>query len=248
MPIWDHGIWLLIAAGLTVTVAAIIQGSTGFGFALLVAPVLLLMDPAFVPGTVMLLGTLVTLFAAIRELHLVDKKRLAVGLLGRLPGAAIGGFIAAVLAPGYFGILFALLIFIALALSVFGPRIEPSLPNIGLAGFVSGVMGTVTSVGSPPMAIALQNAPGPEMRATASAFLLFGAVISMVALSLFGAFDVDDILRCLVLVPFAAVGFYFSRYVISHRRMDRYLRPIVLLLCLAMSVLLLIRSLLSLLS
>jgi len=248
VPVWDHGIWLLIAAGLTVTMAAIIQGSTGVGFGLLAAPVLVLMDPAFVPGAVMLLGTLVTLFSAIRELRRVDRKHLAVGLLGRLPGAAIGGFIAASLAPAYFGILFALLMFMALALSVLGPRIEPSLPNIGLAGFVSGVMGTVTSVGSPPMAIALQNAPGPEMRATASAFLLFGALISMLALSLFGAFGVDDILRCLVLVPFAALGFFLSRYVISHRSMDRYLRPFVLLLCLAMSTLLLIRSLLSLLS
>lgn len=241
---WEYSFWQFVAAGFTIAVAAIIQGSTGFGFALLAAPVLLLIDPAFVPGAVMLLGALVTFLAAIRELHRVDRKRLVVGLLGRLPGAVIGGAVAAVLAPAYFGLLFALLISIGLAMSVFGPRIEPSLPNIGVAGFFSGVMGTITAVGSPPIAIALQHAPGSEMRATASAFLLFGAMISITSLSFFGVFGIGDILRCLVLLPFAAVGFYLSRYVITLQRFDRYLRPLVLLLCLLTTVLLLIRSLL----
>ena len=247
MPLWDHGIWALLAAGTTVTAAALVQGSTGVGFALVAAPVLVLMDPAFVPGAVMLLGISVTLLAAMRELRSVDRRRLAVGLLGRLPGAAIGGFVAASLAPAYFGIVFALLMFLALALSVFGPRIEPSSRNVGIAGFASGLMGTVTSVGSPPMAIAMQHAPGTEMRATVSAFLLIGAVMSVGFLSLFGAFGVDDVLRAVVLVPFAGLGFHLSRHVISWRGMDRHLRPLVLLLCLLTSVILLIRSSLTLL-
>ena len=108
-------------------------------------------------------------------------------------------------------------------------------------------MGTVTSVGSPPMAIAMQHAPGAQMRATVSAFLLIGAVMSVGFLSLFGAFGVGDVLRALVLVPFAGLGFHLSRYVVSRRELDRYLRPLVLLLCLLASVFLLVRSSLTLL-
>lgn len=243
----DPSLWLLFSAALAITFAAIVQATTGIGFGLIAAPALLFVDPSLVPGTVILVGALVSLLAAIRELPRVNMRFLLVGLAGRLPGAIAAGFIAAMLSPAYFGIVFGMLILITLVLSVFGGTVRPTLPIVGLAGVLSGFMGTLTSAGAPPMALALQHVKGPEMRATMSAFLLFGAIISMLALAMFGRFGRTDMLHAIILVPFVILGFYLSKFIIYLPGTDRYLRWAVLGLCCCASVVLIVKSVIELL-
>lgn len=227
---------------IAITLAGLLQATTGIGYGLIAGPALVLVDPSFVPSAILFAGLSVTALAAIRELPQVNRKLLVAGVSGRVPGALIGAFLASSLAPAWFGVAFGGLILLAVLISVSSWRVAATPRTVGTAGAISGVMGTLTGVGAPPMAIVMQNQPGPEMRATLSAFLMFGAVLSILALALFGRFGWGDVLRGLILMPFCVLGFWLSGPLIALKSLQRLLRPLVLGVCTAMSFLLLWRS------
>lgn len=231
---------------LAITLAGILQGTTGIGYGLIAGPVLVLVEPSFVPGAVLVTGLCVTLLATLRERSKVNRSLLVSGIVGRAPGAVIGASLTAFLTPAWFGIAFGTLVLLAVFISVAAPRFKATSGSVIGAGVVSGVMGTITGVGAPPLAIVLQNQPGAEMRATLSAFLLFGAVLSILALVAFGRFGLTDLAHSVVLVPFCLLGFWLSGPLIALKALQAYLRPAVLAVCTCMSLLLLIRSFISL--
>ncbi len=52
-----------------------------------------------------------------------------------------------------------------------------------LAGAASGVLGTATAIGGPPMALVWQRNTGARLRGTMSGFFLVGSVMSIAALA-----------------------------------------------------------------
>ena len=75
---------LAIAAG------AFVQGTTGMGIAVVAAPVLVLVDPVYVPAPVLLVGLLTAAGAVLRERHELDSSAISWPLAGIIPGAALG--------------------------------------------------------------------------------------------------------------------------------------------------------------
>lgn len=233
----------IFAAGfLAVICAAIVQSSTGIGFGLIAAPVLLLIDPKFVPGTVIFLGVMVSFLSAARDVRHIKGAFVAAGLAGRIPAALLAASLLASLSPTLFQIVFACLVLLAVALSVFGPAISPSVAGVTLAGLVSGFMGTLTSVGAPPFAIAMQTMPAHQLRATMNAVLLLGACVSIASLAVFGSFGWPEILRGLALIPAVLLGFYAARFIIADPRTAVWMRHTVLGLCVLASLALLLRA------
>jgi uncharacterized membrane protein YfcA len=237
---WTPGLYLACAT--VIVAAAILQSSAGLGFGLVAAPALVFIHPDLVPGGVIFLGTLVSALSTLRDFGDVRATYVAAGLAGRAPAALLAASIVAVASPAVFELAFALSILLAVLLSLVAPRFAPSVPRVALAGVVSGLMGTLTGVGAPPFAIALQNAPSAQLRATMNAVLLLGACISMAALAWFGAFGLSTILGSVALVPAALAGFWLARFVIRDPRTARVLRPLVLGVCAAASILLLFRA------
>lgn len=227
---------------MAITVAGLLQGTTGIGYGLIAGPVLVLLEPSFIPGAVLVTGLSVTALGAIREMPQVNRPYLVVGVVGRVPGALLAAAVAAYLTPVWFGIAFGAMILFAVLISITTPKLNASRRSVGVAGVVSGFMGTLTGVGAPPLAIVLQKQPGPEMRATMQAFLMIGAVLSILALALFERFGWRDVLRGLILVPFCVLGFWLSGPLIALKSFQRYLRPLVLGVCTAISLMLLWRS------
>ncbi|PWJ11166.1 sulfite exporter TauE/SafE family protein [Jannaschia seohaensis] len=234
------GIYLLTFA--TIMAAGVVQSSAGIGFGLVAAPALMFLNPALVPGGVIFLGILVSALSSLRDLRHVQRRYVVAGLAGRAPAALLAAFFVAGASAATFEALFALSILLAVGLSVLAPRFRPTVPRVAAAGIVSGLMGTLTGVGAPPFAIALQNAPSGELRATMNAVLMFGAILSIAALAAFGAFGWADILRGLSLIPAALAGFWLARFVIRDPRAAAWLRPAILTLCVASSVALLLRA------
>ncbi|OSP39984.1 hypothetical protein B7767_28705 [Streptomyces sp. 13-12-16] len=72
----------------------------------------------------------------------------------------------------YLALLIAGVVLTGVAVSAAGyvPRARRS--SVFLAGTASGLMGTATSIGGPPMAMVWQRLSGPRLRATMSAFFL----------------------------------------------------------------------------
>ena len=218
---------LILMGGLVLVLAGTVQGSTGFGFNLLAAPLLALIDPVFVPGPMLLVAMLTSLGAAIRERSLVDLRGLGFALSGRILFSVPAVLLLGVLTVGQFEIVFATLLLCAVWLSLAGWRIEPTSRNLFLAGSLSGFMGTLTSIGAPPMALVYQNATGPVMRATLSLFFVAGAAISLLTLWVFGHLGVSDVALAAVMLPFALTGLLLSTW--GRRLFDAgRVKPVVL--------------------
>jgi uncharacterized membrane protein YfcA len=87
------------------------------------------------------------------------------------------------------------------------------------AGALSGLSGTATSVGGPPVALALQHEPGIRLRATLGAFFFASSVVALASLAIFGALGWRDIVLGAVLVPAEVIGFAVSSHAV--RALDR---------------------------
>jgi uncharacterized membrane protein YfcA len=206
----------MLAVGAIVAAGAALQASVGIGFAVLAAPLLVILAPELVPGPMLLLGLLLAAMTTTREFRSVDMRQLSLAMTGRIAGTAAAGAVIALLPLSVFGSVFALLILAAVGLSMTRWHLLPTPRNLVAAGLLSGFMGTLTSVGSPPIGLVYQNAPGPKVRATISAFFVLGASFSLVTLALVGRFTAAQAATSVWLVPSVLLGFVVSRCFVRH--------------------------------
>ncbi len=235
--------WSVFAIAFVVIVlAAVAQASIGVGFGIVSAPILAILDPSLVPGPLLVLAVTTSAIVAVRDRRDFRFGNLGYALAGRIPASLLGGLTASLLSPRMFLLVFGVLVLMAVVLSLTGLRFAPTRRSLFGAGFASGYMGTITSVGTPPMAIVYQHSPGAEVRANMSAFLVVGGLVSILSLALFGAFTWGDLLLSLKLLPALLIGTWLSRPLT--RYMDGgWMRPAMLVLCAAAAALLLIRAL-----
>ena len=208
-------------------VGSTLQGSIGFGMGLLAAPILILLDPRFVPAPILLCTMVLTLLLAYRERHAIDVRGIRWALLGRIGGTVVAGGILAFVAADRLVLLFGFFILAAVAMSVSGLRFAPTGRTLVAAGVLSGLLGTIAAVGGPPLALLYQDAPGARIRSTISGFFLVGTIVSLVALWLVGRFGAGEFRLALIMLPGMLAGLALSRR--TARYVDRgYTRPAVL--------------------
>jgi uncharacterized membrane protein YfcA len=206
---------------------AVVQGSAGFGFALVAAPVLTLMSPDALPVTLLILALPLTAAMALRERWAIDRPGFAWITAGRVMGTAAGVAILVAIPPGSLQVLFGALIVLAATISALAPDFEAGSRTQLVAGVASGVMGTAAAVGGPALALVYRDRPGPELRSTLALSFLVGLVLSLAALGFAGRIEGRQALLSLVLLPALAGGLLVSRPL--SRRLDRrWLRPVVL--------------------
>lgn len=216
-----------LVAALAVMGGALIQATGGIGFAMFAAPIVAIVRPDLVPGPMILMGGLVSLLIAIREFRSIDYRIAAFAVAGRIPGSIVAGLAIGLAPRATFAIGFALLILAAVGLSLAGWRVRATPASLTVAGFGSGVMGTMTSVGAPPMGIVMQNLPASTLRATLAAFLVASAGVSLAVLAHAGRFGRHELEAGLALVVPMALGFAVSTPFV--RRVDaRRMRALVL--------------------
>lgn len=231
-----------IALVLLVTATgATLQGAIGFGLGLVAAPVLALVDPAFVPGPVLAIGIPLSLGVLLRERHLVDLPTLRWALVGRVAGTVVAAAVLVLVPAERLAVLFAVLVLVAVLLSAAGWHVEPSTPSLTAAGAASGFMGTATSIGGPPIALLFQRSRGAQLRTTVGVVLAFGAILSLASLAVVGQYRGHELVLSLLMAPGVALGFLLSRSL--HAVLDRgWIRPVVLVVAAASALVLLVRE------
>lgn len=208
IPLENEVIYLFMGA--LIGVSAFLQGVGGVGFTMFAAPVALVIAPELVPGPLLTLGGAVTLLTAVRERYRIVLPLSLSAIGGRAFGSMIAVVVLGSLKGGLLNLAFAGLILGAVLLSVSGWKVVSTRGNLGVAGLVSGVMGTLTSVGSPPLVIALQYNEPAMIRANVGAILAIGAWISIGLLAVTGHYGVHDLWLSALLLPFLVVGFVLS--------------------------------------
>lgn len=233
----------LAVAAIAVGIGALLQGSVGFGFGTFAAPLLAIVDRDLVPGPLLVLALVLTVLVAVRDRQSLDLHGVRWAVAGRLPGTALGVIAVASLPESGLTIMFGVLVILACALSLSGWHVRPTVPNLVVAGVASGIMGTATSIGGPPVAIVYQSSPGAQLRGTLAGFFVVGAAVSVAGLALAGELGGGELAGAAILLVPMLAGFAVStdaaRYIDAGRT-----RRAVLTLSVLSSLFLLARELL----
>ncbi len=203
---------IIAMALLAIFAAAFVQTSLGIGFGLTAGPLLALLDPQLVPAPVLFLSGVTAGLGAWNERINTVWKEVAVGLFGRIVGTtcALGVLLLFVDVIG-FELIFGILIAFAVILSSSGWRLRFNIGNLWSMAYISGFMGTITSVGAPPLALIYQNHNPAVARPTLATFFTFGCVVSFGGLCLIGRVDWHDMLFIVTMAPAMFMGIFVAR-------------------------------------
>lgn len=234
--------WLAAICIVMVLIGSLLQASIGIGVGLVSAPVLGIIDPDFLPTGIIIGVIPLGIGVAMREREHIDSTGMSYAVAGRIPGSLIGGWIAANSSHRVIALIVGCAVLIAVFGSLTGIRFSPTNRNLLIAGTASGFAGTATGIGGPPMAITYQHSDPGVMRATLASFFVFGAVVSIIVLSINGVLGERQLQLAFLLVPGVLAGLWISRYTVGHLPAER-LRPIVLVVCSISAIVLLLQEL-----
>jgi len=200
----------LVLAAAIAGLGATVQGSVGFGMALLSAPLLTLIDRRLVPGPLMVAALALTLMVAWRDRRSVDVRGVKWALIGRVPGTVAGALTLSLLPLHTLTLVFGGVVVLAVLMLACGVPLSPRVPTLLGAGLLSGFMGTTSAIGGPPVAMVYQHEKGRAVRGTLAGYFVFGACMSIAALAIVGRFGLRELGWALWLLPGVLVGFAVS--------------------------------------
>lgn len=196
-------------AVLVVAVTAAVHGAVGFGMNLLAIPVLVVLEPAFVPAPAVAAGLVLSVLVAARERTPWDR-RLGWAVAGLFPGTAVALLVLAAVSTDDLAAPLGGLVLLAVLLSAVRLRLRPTPPALVTAGVASGFLSTAGSIGGPPMALVYADSAGPAVRTNLSSFFVVTAVVSLGALGATGHVGERELALSAALLPGVVVGFLAS--------------------------------------
>ncbi len=232
---------VLLLAGAAVLVGAVIQGAVGLGVALIAAPVVTLLDPTLMPGSLLVVGFALPLLSLISEHHDIDR-RVGWVLFGRVLGTAPGVLVVAWLSAQQLAVGVAVLTLLAVGLTVRAVQIAPTPTSLTAAGVFSAVGATAAAIGGPPLALVYQRADAATLRSTLALVFTLGSLLSLVALAVAGELDGREVWAGVAMLPFFLVGFLLSLRLRRHLAGARF-RAAVLIVVTCSALVLLVRNL-----
>lgn len=198
--------------------AAFIQGATGMGFALIVAPVFGLFYPEFLPSGLLILMLPLNMLILWRDRIAIDWRGTGWITFGRFWGTFGGLWVLSVLtAPQLTFTVGALTVAAALA-ALLAPRFDPTRGGALGAGVITGITETATGIGGPPLALLYQHAPAAVIRATLATCFFVGGVISLAFLAMLDRVAWTDLGYAAALTPGVLLGVVLSKVI--HSRID----------------------------
>lgn len=196
---------------LTVLLAGVVRGFTGFGSALVYLPVAaIFLPPTWVIASMIvfsMFGPLPLMPRALREANMAEVARLA---LAGVVGIPIGVYLLTKLEPEAFRWLVSGVAVVTLGLLASGWRYSGRVtPALGVAtGFVSGILGGFIGLAGPPVILLYLSGRRAvsEIRAVILLFLFTTDVVVMITFLLRDLITLEAFLIGLMLVPSYMIG------------------------------------------
>lgn len=235
----DAILWL----GVAMAVGAFVQGTVGFGLAVVASPFVIFTEPALMPGSIIIATFVVPIVELLVGPRDIAWRPLGWALIGRLALTPVGVGIVAWLSPDLIGALVGLLILTVVALTIRRWRIAATGRNALAAGAVTGVSATAGAIGGPFFALVLQHERPARIRSTLAVFFVVGVIVSLLGLWLGGTVTNLQVRVGLIWVPFVLAGFALSFP--ARRKLDQgMMRRGVLAFCAVAGASVLIRTIL----
>lgn len=234
---------LLALACLIIVVASTIQTAVGFGLGLVAVPFLVLIDPQMIPAPIIMIAFVQLTISA--WIHRADIRWsvLWLAVIGRLPGTALAVWLMSFTGMEGIKIFIGCAILVSVALSLFNISAAPNGRNHLIAGFFSGLSGTATSIGGPPIAMLYQQQQGDFVRANLSAYFAIGSLISLAGMGIGGFVTEQSWVYFGYFLPATLVGTWLGMK-LSHALKPTFMRPAILILCSSSALVLLVQALL----
>lgn len=239
-----------VALGVVIAfAAAATQSVTGFGFAMILAPLLAVawaVKPAVATTATLSLLVNILVLAQVRG-HVVHR-RLPGLYAGYLAGAGPGLLILEKVSGDVLEVIVGGVVLAATVLLYIQPEIDASedtLPVRVAAGALSGAAGTATSIGGPPVVLYMigREADLQRFRATLLAYFLPASVVTLLLLAAVGRVNGDVLVMSGASVPAVLVGVAIGAWLRAHIQGEVF-RRLVMGLLVVMSVLLIAFTLL----
>ena len=195
-----------VAIAVVVVVGATLQGLVGLGLNLVSAPIVTLLEPSLMPELPLALAVILPGMTLVQSRAEIDWRGLAWVMPFRVPGSVLGVLLLGWFSTRALGLAVGVMVLVAVALTLRAVEVPVSRTALATAGFVSGVAGTTTSIGGPPVALLYQHRSAQQIRSTLAVFFTLGALISLVAIRLGGDLFWHALVVSLVLTPFLLVG------------------------------------------
>ena len=193
---------LLIVGGVVVLGASVLGGVTGFGFALVCTPLLLLAGFALQDVVVvnLTISGLTRVATVVKLRHSVNRRRAGWLVIGVVPGLLLGLSVRESVDDAVLKVVAGT---VAVGVAVYllvrppAPRAEDAGPpprvHSGIAGLLGGVLGITTSLNGPPPVILLsrQRAEPREFVADMAVYLIVGNGLALLLIHLGGGLELD---------------------------------------------------------
>jgi len=224
-------IWIWLAAAFSLLVGCWVQTALGFGMAVIAAPFIILLNPVWVPVALTFCALFLSILNTLNQWQDLEFDALKLPFITRLPGTVLGAWLLTLLDVNALQIFVSCCVLFAVAVSFYGKQFDYTSKRMGIAAFISGIMGTTTSVGGPPMALVMQHGNPKNVRANLSLYFGYSCSISLLAYAMIGVLDRQLLMESASFLPVCLIGFLLG--VRSRKFIDNgnRFRPILLVLC-----------------
>ena len=229
--------WSSIFIGVLILAGTITQGTIGFGLGTIATPIIALIRPELVPTLILLLALCISSYTLARTYRETSWRVVGISSLARIPGSLVGAWAIASLSPdGH-----RLCRTFAMTLSSLGWSPRPTTVNTLIAGVVSGILGTSTSIGGPPMALIMKRFAPNRTRGTLAGTFVLGTLISLIILTFNGQISGTQVTTAAAYFPLVVIGLIAANYL--NRFIDRHLlNRIVITVAIAAALMLIVES------
>lgn len=220
--------WLACSAVLLL--GAFVQRATGFGLAVIGAPLLLMLEPRLVPAVLVFFVFTVALIMIRTYWNEVRLGVVGMGLMGYLPGNLLGIWL--LLAAPIFLLEKMVAVIVLFTVLVTVCRFQLLVNRITLfgAGVLSGIFGTVAAIGGPPIVLLMHGLPADRVRGNLAAFFILTSMLTLMTLVLANQIQLWHFQIALTFLPAVLTGNVLADAV-AHRLDRRSLQGISLVLC-----------------
>jgi uncharacterized protein len=227
--------------GLAVLIGAFIQGTTGMGFALIVAPVIGILEPRLLPGCLLILMLPLNAYIAWRERAAIDFNGTKWITAGRVAGTFGGLWVLIAIPLAYLNALIGGTTILAALVSLLVPPFSPGKKAFVSTGFFTGITETATGIGGPPLALVYQHMPVATVRSSIALCFLIGEMISLIVLAFNGRIVMAHLTQAVELIPVLAIGI-FASHVIHQKINSQFLRSAVLVFAIVSGIFILVHG------
>ena len=214
---------------LAMVAGAVAQASSGFGITLISAPVLVAVEPAFLPLPMMIGGMTVGLRHLVRERSGIEWSYLSRCLVGMPIGVALGHLATGTLSESGLKVAVGVLIVLAVVLVAVGWAPQSGRWTAPVCGLLVAFGTRVAALPGPPFVILHHDRPPSMIRPNLSALNLVNLVVIVTIMATAGQVTAADLGRGALVAGSAAIGLVVAPPV--RRWVDRrWFRPLVLVL------------------